>query len=46
MPLLPASKDNANGQTGNPNGDFTEALLNTTFDWNGIREAFVLATEN
>ena len=29
-----------------PNGDFTEALLNTTFDWNGIREAFVLATEN
>ncbi len=29
-----------------PNGDFTEALLNTTFDWNGIREAFVVATEN
>ncbi|MDE6478677.1 MAG: L-fucose isomerase [Muribaculaceae bacterium] len=29
-----------------PNGDFTEALLNTSFDWNGIREAFVLATEN
>lgn len=29
-----------------PNGDFTEALMNTTFDWNGIREAFVLATEN
>ncbi|MCM1137300.1 MAG: L-fucose isomerase [Duncaniella sp.] len=29
-----------------PNGDFTEALMNTSFDWNGIREAFVLATEN
>ena len=29
-----------------PNGDYTEALMNTSFDWNGIREAFVLATEN
>ena len=29
-----------------PNGDFSEALLNTSFDWNGIREAFVFATEN
>ncbi len=29
-----------------PNGDFTEAMLNTSFDWNGIREAFVVATEN
>lgn len=29
-----------------PNGDFTEALLCSSFDWNGIREAFVLATEN
>lgn len=29
-----------------PNGDFSEALLNSSFDWNGIREAFVLATEN
>ncbi len=29
-----------------PNGDYTEALLNTSFDWNGIREAFVFATEN
>ncbi len=29
-----------------PNGDYSEALLNTSFDWNGIREAFVLATEN
>jgi len=29
-----------------PNGDFPEAILNSSFDWNGIREAFVLATEN
>lgn len=29
-----------------PNGDFPEVLLNTSFDWNGIREAFVFATEN
>ncbi len=29
-----------------PNGDFTEALLNTSFDWNGTREPMTLATEN
>ena len=29
-----------------PNGDFMEAILNTSFDWNGVREAFVMATEN
>ncbi|MDP4184084.1 MAG: L-fucose isomerase [Bacteroidota bacterium] len=29
-----------------PNGDFMEAILNSSFDWNGIRQAFVLATEN
>ncbi len=29
-----------------PNGDFMETVLNSSFDWNGIREAFVLATEN
>ena len=29
-----------------PNCDFPEALLNTTFDWNGAREPYVLATEN
>lgn len=28
-----------------PNGDYSEALLNTSFDWNGIREAYVVATE-
>ncbi len=29
-----------------PNGDFMETMLNSSFDWNGIREAFVFATEN
>ena len=29
-----------------PNGDFAEAVLNTSFDWNGIREPYILATEN
>lgn len=29
-----------------PNADFTEAILNTTFDWNGKRQPVVFATEN
>ncbi len=29
-----------------PNGDFLETVLNTSSDWNGIREPFVVATEN
>ena len=29
-----------------PNGDFSEAILNTSFDWNGIREPFTFATED
>jgi len=29
-----------------PNADFTEAIMNSSFDWNGIRQAFVFATEN
>lgn len=29
-----------------PNGDFLETLMNSSFDWNGIREPFVVATEN
>ena len=29
-----------------PNADFTEAMLNTSFDWNGAREPYILATEN
>lgn len=29
-----------------PNGDFAEALLNSSFDWEGARESYILATEN
>ncbi|MCL2704124.1 MAG: L-fucose isomerase [Defluviitaleaceae bacterium] len=29
-----------------PNGDFTEAILASTFDWNGAREPVAFATEN
>ncbi len=29
-----------------PNCDFTEALLNSTFDWNGKRQPHIFATEN
>ena len=29
-----------------PNFDFLEAILNSQFDWNGLREAFVIGTEN
>jgi L-fucose isomerase len=29
-----------------PNGDFMEAILNSSFDWNGIRLPYLVATEN
>ena len=29
-----------------PNGDFSEAILNSSFDWNGIRRPYTVATEN
>jgi L-fucose isomerase len=29
-----------------PNGDFMEAILTSSFDWNGIREPLMVATEN
>ncbi|NCB01807.1 MAG: L-fucose isomerase [Spirochaetia bacterium] len=29
-----------------PNGDFMETMLTTSFDWNGIREPYIMATEN
>jgi L-fucose isomerase len=29
-----------------PNGDFMEAILNSSFDWNGPRAPYVVATEN
>jgi L-fucose isomerase len=29
-----------------PNGDFLEAILNTSFDWSGLRQPYIVATEN
>jgi L-fucose isomerase len=29
-----------------PNYDLTESLLSSSFDWNGFRQAFIVATEN
>ena len=29
-----------------PNGDFMEAILNSSFDWNGKRPPYIVATEN
>ena len=29
-----------------PNGDFMEAMLNTSFDWSGHRQPYLVATEN
>jgi L-fucose isomerase len=29
-----------------PNGDFMEAILNSSFDWHGIRQPYLVATEN
>jgi L-fucose isomerase len=29
-----------------PNGDFLEAMLTTSFDWNGVRAPYIVATEN
>ena len=29
-----------------PNGDFLETILNSSFDWNGIRAPYIVATEN
>jgi L-fucose isomerase len=29
-----------------PNGDFSEAILNSSYDWNGRRAPYILATEN
>ncbi|MDF2958572.1 MAG: L-fucose isomerase [Paenibacillus sp.] len=29
-----------------PNGDFMEAILTSSFDWNGIREPYIVSTEN
>lgn len=29
-----------------PNGDFMETILNSSFDWNGRRSPYIMATEN
>jgi len=29
-----------------PNGDYLETILNSSFDWNGIRSPYIIATEN
>jgi L-fucose isomerase len=29
-----------------PNGDLMEAVLNTSFDWTGLRQPYIVATEN
>lgn len=29
-----------------PNGDFMETLLNSQYDWNGLRKPYIMATEN
>lgn len=29
-----------------PNGDVMETILNSSFDWNGIRKPYIMATEN
>jgi L-fucose isomerase len=29
-----------------PNGDFLEVMLNSSYDWNGIRAPYIVATEN
>lgn len=29
-----------------PNADFMEAISNSSFDWNGIRQPYILSTEN
>ncbi len=46
MPFSPVFRVSANGPIIMPNGDFLEAILNSSFDWNGIREPYLVATEN
>ena len=40
------SKGNVEWTDFMPNGNFLEAILNSSFDWNGIRQPFLVATEN
>ena len=45
-PSRRASRASASGRTTSPMATMMESLLNSSFDWNGIREPFVVATEN
>ncbi|MFP1453510.1 hypothetical protein ACLB1N_31375 [Escherichia coli] len=45
-PSLRASRGQRHWTDQYPNGDAAEAILNSSFDWNGVREPFVVATEN
>ena len=40
------SRARDSGQTSIRTVTFAEAMLNTSFDWNGAREPYILATEN
>mgnify|MGYP000031295643 CR=1 FL=1 len=46
MPSPQASRDRDMWTDFYPNGDFAESMLNSSFDWNGAREPYILATEN
>ena len=39
-------RDRDSGQISIQTVTFAEAMLNTSFDWNGAREPYILATEN
>ena len=46
MPSLQVSRARDSGQTSTPTVTIRKLLLNTSFDWNGAREPYILATEN
>ena len=46
MPLPQGSRGSASGPISIRMATTPKHLLNTSFDWNGIREAYVVATEN
>ena len=44
--IAPASRASASGRITSPTAIILEAILNTSFDWNGIRAPYIVATEN
>ncbi|MCS2442819.1 hypothetical protein NXX09_22330 [Bacteroides uniformis] len=42
MRLLRVSRDSAEWTDYKPDGDFSEAILNTSFDWNGVKHLLSL----